>query len=68
MFFLLFIPMINHLLSMQKSEPEYYTDEIIKGHSLVICAPLSVQERQANKSWEIKQFFFYESKEWPPGL
>ena len=27
--------MINHLLSMQKSEPEYYTDEIIKGHSLV---------------------------------
>ncbi|XP_034689380.1 isoflavone 2'-hydroxylase-like [Vitis riparia] len=28
--------MINHLLSMQKSEPEYYTDEIIKGHSLIL--------------------------------
>ncbi|KAJ9670582.1 hypothetical protein PVL29_026865 [Vitis rotundifolia] len=27
---------INHLLSMQKSEPEYYTDEIIKGHSLIL--------------------------------
>ncbi|KAJ9670579.1 hypothetical protein PVL29_026862 [Vitis rotundifolia] len=28
--------MINHLLSMQKSEPEYYTDEIIKGQSLIL--------------------------------
>ncbi|KAJ9670588.1 hypothetical protein PVL29_026871 [Vitis rotundifolia] len=28
--------MINHLLSMQKSEPEYYTDEIIKAHSLIL--------------------------------
>ncbi|CBI33754.3 unnamed protein product, partial [Vitis vinifera] len=26
--------MIDHLLSMQKSEPEYYTDEIIKGLAL----------------------------------
>ncbi|KAJ9670580.1 hypothetical protein PVL29_026863 [Vitis rotundifolia] len=26
--------MIDHLLSMQKSEPEYYTDEIIKGVAL----------------------------------
>ena len=27
--------MIGHLLSLQKSEPEYYTDEIIKGLALV---------------------------------
>ena len=27
--------MIDHLLSRQKSEPEYYTDEIIKGLALV---------------------------------
>lgn len=27
--------MIDHLLSLQKSEPEYYTDEIIKGLALV---------------------------------
>ncbi|XP_050364656.1 cytochrome P450 81Q32-like [Argentina anserina] len=28
--------MIHHLLFMQESEPEYYTDEIIKGHILVM--------------------------------
>ncbi|XP_050375763.1 cytochrome P450 81Q32-like [Argentina anserina] len=28
--------MIHHLLSMQETEPEYYTDEIIKGHILVM--------------------------------
>ena len=27
--------MIDHLISLQKSEPEYYTDEIIKGLALV---------------------------------
>ncbi|PRQ48097.1 putative oxidoreductase [Rosa chinensis] len=27
--------MIHHLLSLQESEPEYYTDQIIKGHILV---------------------------------
>ncbi|KAF3958278.1 hypothetical protein CMV_016797 [Castanea mollissima] len=28
--------MINHLLSLQKSQPEYYTDQIIKGLMLVL--------------------------------
>ncbi|RVX23852.1 Cytochrome P450 81E8 [Vitis vinifera] len=28
--------MIDHLLSLQKSEPEYYTDEIIKGLALIL--------------------------------
>ncbi|KAL6227418.1 hypothetical protein ACLB2K_001376 [Fragaria x ananassa] len=28
--------MIHHLLSMQESEPKYYTDEILKGHILVM--------------------------------
>ncbi|KAK9949049.1 hypothetical protein M0R45_004595 [Rubus argutus] len=28
--------MIHHLLSLQESEPEYYTDQIIKGHILVM--------------------------------
>ncbi|KAL6224881.1 hypothetical protein ACLB2K_003736 [Fragaria x ananassa] len=28
--------MIHHLLSLQESEPKYYTDEIIKGHILVM--------------------------------
>ena len=27
--------MIDHLLSLQKSEPEYYTDQIIKGVTMV---------------------------------
>jgi hypothetical protein len=27
--------MINHLLTLQESEPEYYTEEIIKGLILV---------------------------------
>lgn len=27
--------MIDHLLSLQESQPEYYTDQIIKGHILV---------------------------------
>jgi isoflavone 2'-hydroxylase len=36
--------MIHHLLSLQKSQPDYYTDQIIKGLMLVsTVAPMSFQ-------------------------
>ena len=34
--------MIDHLLSLQKSQPEYYTDQIIKGLILVCVGHFSV--------------------------
>ena len=44
--------MIHHLLSLQESEPKYYTDEIIKGHILVSTIIQSLHQA----TWIKEQF------------
>lgn len=51
--------MIDHLLSLQQSQPEYYTDQIIKGLMIVpTFNPFSLSQFQTGlvKSNQLKSF------------